>query len=397
MINRTIGTALLIAFSVVVSMLFASSALAANGACGGGNTLSQAMKGWQKHGVLDNVASSTGQTPGLDGSARSIVKGGIVKTIVVRGGYVTNFTCRGGEFKKLKGKKYIPAGSIYWVPEKYAPAPCKKGRTKRGYEARCGNKQVGNLLVKRPCKRSKPPKPPKPPAVPPVCDNSQTNTSNSGSACQGNNGKNDAEVNNDCKGPNYNSSQCNVVINQTIIQINANCSKVIVNYGDGSTSVTFQDSDGNVVTESYCSTTTPPPPPPVCPDGTPVPPSGVCNTPPRIRDDRNTAHTMVGDHRTVWFVATDDQGDVPGVPQVQPVGHSYATILIDPDPVSTIGSGHTCPAGSVCHKGELWVYSVPPGTTATNPFFAPFRVRTIAGGQWSEWYEFTQPLIPAIL
>lgn len=139
---------------------------AANGACGGGSSLKQMISGWKKHGVLDDVARSAGQTPGVDGSSSSIVKGGIVMVIVVRGGYVTNFTCRGGKFRNLRTKKYIPAGSRYYVPEKYAPAKCKKGKVKTGYEARCGNKQVGNLLVKRPCNKKPPKKTPKTP--PPI-------------------------------------------------------------------------------------------------------------------------------------------------------------------------------------------------------------------------------------
>jgi len=58
----------------------------AQGACGGGNTIGEAIAGWRAHGVLDDVARLTGQTPGLDGSAASIVRSGIVKTIVVHGG-----------------------------------------------------------------------------------------------------------------------------------------------------------------------------------------------------------------------------------------------------------------------------------------------------------------------
>ena len=34
------------------------------------------------------------------------------------------------------------------------------------------------------------------------------------------------------------------------------CSKVTVNFSDGTSNVTFKDSNGNVVTENYCSTTT---------------------------------------------------------------------------------------------------------------------------------------------
>jgi hypothetical protein len=93
---------------------------------------------------------------------------------------------------------------------------------------------------------------------------------NSGLACQTNTStqtaEQDTKVDQECKGPNYNSSQCQStvinIINQTTIQINANCSKVTIAYSDGSTKVEYKDNNGNVVTESYCSSTTVTTPPP---------------------------------------------------------------------------------------------------------------------------------------
>lgn len=131
-----------------------------HGACGGGDTVGEMMAGWSEHGVLDDVARSSGQTPGLDGSSSAIVRKGVVKVIVVRGGWVKNFTCKNGTFEgPLSKQKYIPAGSVYFVPERLAPPPCKRKRAYLGWQGNCGNKQLGNLLVARPCAVKHRPKP----------------------------------------------------------------------------------------------------------------------------------------------------------------------------------------------------------------------------------------------
>lgn len=136
------------------------------GACGGGTSLADMMAGWQRHGVIDDVARSAGQTPGLDGSASNIVRGGIVEVVVVRGAYVRNFTCKGGVFDKVSKLKWIPAGSRYFVPERLAPKPCEQKRSYLGWEARCGNKQLGGLLVRRACAFVAPKPLPKPRVTP---------------------------------------------------------------------------------------------------------------------------------------------------------------------------------------------------------------------------------------
>jgi hypothetical protein len=91
---------------------------------------------------------------------------------------------------------------------------------------------------------------PAPPAPPPV--GCQAGFELVGGNCV--NQSNNAEVRNDCEGPNKYSLQCVTII----VQINANCSKLV--FGDGT--IVFHDSDGNTVNETYCSVVNPPPPPP---------------------------------------------------------------------------------------------------------------------------------------
>lgn len=288
--RKTMTAAVITALVVVGAILLPSSALAAGGACGGGNTLSQAIKGWQKHGVLDDVARLTGQTPGVDGSAKAIVKAGIVKVRVAKGGWVKNSTCTGGRFKGLGAKKYIPAGAIYFVPEKDAPAKCKRKRTKVGWQGNCGNKQNGNLLVVRPCKK-KPPKKPKPPKPTGkiVCSNTgqmvnsidqcvvQTNTASQS-----------------CKaGEIWNGTQC------TIVQVNNNCGNTSVGSGNNTASgdncnvtnvCSNVNSPGGVVN---CNTTPPPP----------------TNNKPTCQEYKSPQHVYPGMGYDVQFSCSDIDGD----------------------------------------------------------------------------------------
>ena len=267
---------LLVAFGTMIFGTSFASAAPFRGACGGGHDLSSAIAGWKAHGVLDDVAKLTGQTPGLDGSAEAIVRQGIVKVVVVKGGYVSNSTCRGGAFKSIGRKKYIPSGAILWVPEKDAPAPCTKGKVKTFMQGLCGNKQNGNLLVKRPCKKSpKPPVAPKPPVVAPstppatvVCQGATPIWNGAACVAQTNTTTTSQDSKQQCtaSGGNWNGAQCIIIQNTTVININAVCSKIVVNFSDGTVQTTFKDANGNVVTESFCSTTVINPPPPTCQD-----------------------------------------------------------------------------------------------------------------------------------
>ncbi len=378
---------LILTLSVLLTFAVVGTALAASGACGGGYSFNKIYSGWKKKGVLDDVYKQAGITPGVDAgkgkSSKELLRQSLTLRTVIRGdASVTNTTCDPAYFRKLGIRARQSRGTKVWVLKDDIS---KNGKVKRWWAADCGNMRYGNIKVKMP----KPPKAPKKPkGTGVICSNTGqmvdsiqqcvTQTQTTDQDCQA--------------GTIKQGNQCVVIQNQ--------CGNVNVG-GDNN------NQGGNCNNINICSNVNSPggtvicgptetPPPPKCPDGSLVPPSGVCNTPPRVRDDRNTAHTMVGDHRTVWFVVTDDQGDTPDVPTVQAVGHSYAKIIMDSTPVSIIGSGHSCPTGSVCFKGELWVYSVPPGTTTENAYLAPFRVRTYAGGQYSEWFEFTQPLIPVI-
>jgi hypothetical protein len=109
----------------------------------------------------------------------------------------------------------------------------------------------------------------------------------------------DATVDNDCKGPNSNSSQCNTTINQTtiqnttIIQVQGNCSKIIVTTGDGNETIHYKDlSTGASVNEEYCTVKTETPP--ITPAPTPTCPPGYAGTPPycySVKDGTPSAGT----------------------------------------------------------------------------------------------------------
>jgi hypothetical protein len=162
---RKLGIAFLAFFSIFAAAAIHAPTASAAGACGGGSNLDQMMSGWNRLGVLDDVARKTGQSPGLDGSSREIVRDGVVATRVLHGGWVTNSTCSNGTFVRLDRPKHIPAGSLYFVPERLAPKPCEKGRVEFGWEASCGNGQWGNLVVQR---LDCPPRRPSAPAKVPV-------------------------------------------------------------------------------------------------------------------------------------------------------------------------------------------------------------------------------------
>lgn len=129
--------------------------------------------------------------------------------------------------------------------------------------------------------------------------------------CQANSASSsqDANVQNDCKGPNTNSSQCVTTINQTTIinqtNINATCS--IVQFGDGST---VYVENGSIV--DICSNTnpTPPNPPEGGKDGDPGAGNGNSGTP---GDDESGA----GDSGTVpsadcWLLDGNNDPTIKG-------------------------------------------------------------------------------------
>lgn len=235
----------------------------------------------------------------------------------------------------------------------------------------CGNPEVRpHKKPKCKCKTKKKPKKPAQPTTPvtPPVINCPTGTSpvliNSAVACQGNTSIQtaDQKVNVEpiCHGPNTNSSQCNTnitqYISQTTVQVNANCSKVIISYGDGSTAVTFKDSDGNVISEAYCSsqgTTTPPPPPP---DRAPW---ITCTV---------GAHMMLvpGDSVDMYCEAHDPDGDATTTNIVSNDTNVITVSGIDTHYGFLFDGKTPCPSGSVCTKATIWAHSVGIGSvTAT--------------------------------
>lgn len=275
-------------------------------------------------------------------------------------------------------KKVSPDGQVFYKrPLSSVMRGCAKAwsvmtKSKRTVKVLkfCGNPETKphKKTKKKPVKKTKKPvkKPTaKPPANPGaavvVCPGNTTPVVviNSGIACQANSSTQTAEQNasvkNDCKGPNTNSNQCQTTIiqniTQTTIQVNANCSKVIITYGDGSQTVTFKDADGNVVTESYCSSTivNPPIKPPVIP---PVPedhgPQITCVTP---------AHVYVGGNVYIWCEASDPDGDALSVNIVgNSSGHISGII-----PSNVRWDGTSCPASVSCYRATYWATSVGTG------------------------------------
>lgn len=166
------------------------------------------------------------------------------------------------------------------------------------------------------------------------------NPTNSGTACQGNSSSQDAKqeasVENDCKGPNTNSSQCNTqiiqIINQTTHLINANCAKVTIAYSDGTTKVEYHDNNGNVVNENYCSSQTTVVPPPVIPPPPPAPENrpptvNIVNPPLHVCSGTTTTGSYVTPGQIVFRItASDPDGDSIGTPQVSTRYGTYGTV-----------------------------------------------------------------------
>jgi len=359
---------------VAISLLFTAFSSTADakryyGACGGGTTLKDNIAGWKQHGVLDDVARSTGQKPGVDGPAAKIVKDNMVPVYLVKGTWVTNYNCSNGRFVRLNAKKYLPAGTKLWMPEKNAPAKGKSKYVSKAEQANCGNRATGKMLVKRKGHSKPKPKPktkakPKTPvAVPLVCPvNTVGIVTNTGIACQSNSSTQTADqksnVENDCKGPNTNSSQCLTsitnIIQQTTIQVNANCSKVTITNSDGLTFVEYKDNNGNVVTESYCSTTVIEQPPVCTYDCFPHVDNGPqieCTFP---------AHMMLvpGSMQPMYCVSSDPEGDTLSV-NVVSNDNSIVTVSGVDNHYEFLFDGKTkCPSGSVCTKANIWAHQL---------------------------------------
>ncbi len=238
---------------VAISLLFAAISSTADakryyGACGGGTTLKDNIAGWKQHGVLDDVARSTGQKPGVDGPAAKIVKDNMVPVYLVKGTWVTNYTCTNGSFKRLGAKKYLPAGTKLWMPEKNAPAKGKSKYVKKAEQANCGNRATDKMLVKR--KGHSKPKPkhkakhtPKK-STPTGCNIAGKIVDAAGNCVdQSNSTKQDCEA----KGNSWNS-ETNTCLN---ITVQVNCGNAVVVNGSNNTVNTSQGENCNKEME-YC-------------------------------------------------------------------------------------------------------------------------------------------------
>lgn len=354
-----------VALIVAVAGLTAGNASAAqfHGACGGGDTLNGAIAGWKAHGVLDDVARMTGQTPGVDGSAEHIVKTGMVKTTVVKGGYVRNFTCTGGKFSDLHKKKYIPAGAIYWVAERYAPKCNKKHgsaqkKVKQGMQGNCGNKQEGSLLVKRKCPKPKHKKPKKPVKKPCGCTPPPASCPagtvavaiGGGIACQSNQ---QTIGSGSCNGSNNSSNTTgNGNVTGDCNQVNQNC------VGNNVCNTTTNPPPSCTCPQT-CSPCPPPPPPPTCP-------AGQTGTPPNCTTPSSPAPTL-----TLTQVNDVEVGQTRPytVDYTVPSGHS-ATLTFDAHYGAFSATGTGAVSFTVSGSGsQTATYTapgeVPPGGTDT--------------------------------
>jgi hypothetical protein len=343
---RSIKSVLVTAVVVISAIIVPATASATtyHGACGGGNNLHSAVTGWQRHGVADDVIKMTGQTVGLDGSnVQAMAKVGLVRVTVSRNTWVNNFTCTGGRFKGV-GRKFLHKGYVLWVPAKSIHGHF----VSQALQSLCGNKATGHIPIVVPHKKHKKKVVKKTVTTPAqvVCPANSTLVMlvNSGLACQANSSSEtsseSASVANDCKGPNYNSSQCQTTIiqitYQNTIQINANCSQVTVNFSNGDQTVTYYDNDGNVISQAICSTVVTQPPPPQ-----EHAPQISCVFPP---------HIYVGGSQAMFCEASDSDGDALSVNVVgDSFAHAASTVTVD---VRWDGSG--CPSGITCYRTTLW-------------------------------------------
>lgn len=303
-------------------------------------------------------------------------------------------------------KKVSPDGQVFYKrPLSSVMRGCAKAwsvmtKSKRTVKVLkfCGNPETKphKKTKKKPVKKTKKPvkKPTaKPPAAQPVivCPvNTTAVTMNTGIACQANSSTQTADqkasVENDCKGPNTNSNQCLTtivqVINQTTIQVNANCSKVVINYSNGETKVEFKDNNGNVVTESYCSSTTVTNPPPVKPPVIPPPPP-----PPHVDHLPQIscvlqAHMYPGGVYYLFCKATDADGD-PIDPNIRVAsGPASVTNTISSDKMNN----DPCPVNYVCFKSRVQAGSTPGDVT--------FVATAVANGKSSIPWIGTYPVEP---
>lgn len=181
---------------------------------------------------------------------------------------------------------------------------------------------------------------------------------------------NTAEQNCKAKGGAWDS----VTVTCTIIQVNGNCSNIIVINGSGNTISTSQA--GN------CNSS----PPPVCPSGTtgtypncqPV----KVDHPPVVNIMGSPAHLYAGGNAYVWIEASDPDGDAVSV-KVSASGSGTVAGLV---PSTIRWDGTACPSGKSCYRATAWAGSTPGAMTIT--------ATVTAGGKSGEPDSATFPVKP---
>lgn len=226
----------------------------------------------------------------------------------------------------------------------------------------CWNLNTGPVKVKIWVKKTKKPSPgPQKPVAQPTqgcVTNSATSPSNSGTACQGNNSSQTAEQTakqtTTCGDNAVNSCNTYQVTYQSTTQVNANCSKVVVGYSDGSSVTTYKDANGNETTEQYCSSQTENPPP-TCPAGTTGTPPNCVSPPPTDHAPQISCvyppHVYVNGSVYIWCEASDPDGDALSVNVVSnnTNGHIAGTI-----PSDVRWDASACPSGVHCYRTTYW-------------------------------------------
>lgn len=237
------------------------------------------------NGVLNKVASKLG-IRSVDGNVTKQMRNQLVVGRVARATRTNNHGCTGTGQMFGAGRRQLYKGEAVAVR-----VPAKYGKDARSGPAKgyhkvtikvsvilpisCWNLNTGtvwvDIWVKNPPPAKAKPKPVAPkPSPAPVTVSCPSGSTWNGASCvvQTNTAEVKQSAEQACKANvngTWNGNQCVIIQNTTIIQVNATCSKVVVNLSDGTVQTTFKDSNGNVVNENYCTTQVVTPPPVVPP------------------------------------------------------------------------------------------------------------------------------------
>ncbi len=423
MIKRKTVTLIALVTFMVAGMVFSAGVASANsvGQCNvyPGNTVtsvSELLSVLRKErvtGQAKKVFRSAGYHP-TDQSLRQWMGQRVIRARSHRSFRAVDYGCRNGRLFSVGTRSYGRGKSIFVaLPKAYAKGDFRTRRS-GSYNKKivirvraialsdCGNPVKGSTTIVIWVKGHKLPPPP---VKPPNGDGGQVVVCQTGYILVGNTcvqqvitcsagfvlnaqgncvqQTNLAQQNCEAQGGSYNTitNLC------TIIQVTGNCSNITVI--NGSNNVVEVRQEGN------CNSSTPPPPA-QCPDGSLVPPSGICDRPPTIMHIGQTAHTMPGNWRYVWFRVTDPDGD--GVDSFNIVGSSpYAHLVVNGEVSMVPGdTGEVpCPTGSQCFRATLWADYVPAGT-GPEGVQAEFTAIASAGGKDANPLPLSFTIIPVI-